>query len=155
MRILIAVDESEFSNAAVTSVTGRAWPDSSEFLVVSVADPLMTDIGGWIPESEKKRHQELIDTKLEQLKLGLPQHKIAGELGEGIPSDEIVRIAKEWHADFIIVGSHGRRGFDHALLGSVAESVAHKAPCSVEIIKMPHIVQSGISRSSSATSLEE
>ncbi|HEY9755330.1 MAG TPA: universal stress protein [Oculatellaceae cyanobacterium] len=45
-------------------------------------------------------------------------------------------------ADFVVVGSHGRRGVTHLFLGSVAEAIVHKAPCSVEVIKMPHPVKS-------------
>jgi nucleotide-binding universal stress UspA family protein len=44
--------------------------------------------------------------------------------------------AKEWKADLIVLGSHGRRGLDRLLMGSVAESVAVHAHCSVEVIRL-------------------
>ena len=48
---------------------------------------------------------------------------------------EIVKEAERWHARMVIVGSHGRRGFDRLTLGSVSEHVALHAPCSVEVIR--------------------
>jgi universal stress protein A len=51
--------------------------------------------------------------------------------------DAIMRYAKSLHADMIVMGTHGRRGFQHLLLGSVAESVVRHAPCPVLIVPSP------------------
>lgn len=53
------------------------------------------------------------------------------------PPRAIIDAAREWPADLIVLGSHGRRGFERLLLGSVAESVVRHAPCSVDIVRMP------------------
>jgi len=50
---------------------------------------------------------------------------------EGNASREIVREAREAHADLIVIGTHGRRGLAHAMLGSVAERVVRHASCPV------------------------
>ena len=50
---------------------------------------------------------------------------------------QIIRCAREVKADIIVMGSHGRTGLAQVLLGSVAEKVVRKAPCSVLIIKHP------------------
>jgi len=55
----------------------------------------------------------------------------AGELRDGEPAAEIVRVAQELHADLIVVGTHGRTGFQRWVLGSVAETVLRRAPCPV------------------------
>ena len=47
----------------------------------------------------------------------------------------ILAEAAEWGADLIVLGSHGRRGFDRFQLGSVSEAIAMHAQCSVEIIR--------------------
>jgi nucleotide-binding universal stress UspA family protein len=47
----------------------------------------------------------------------------------------IIDEAKEWNADLVVLGSHGRRGLTRVLLGSVSEAVAMNAPCSVEVIR--------------------
>ena len=62
-------------------------------------------------------------------------------VGEGTPlpkdndGKEIVKEANFWHADLIVLGSHGRRGFDRMTLRSVSEHVAFHANCSVEVIR--------------------
>lgn len=56
-------------------------------------------------------------------------------LKEGTPYVEIVRYAKEQNADLIVLGTHGRSGLAHALLGSVAERVVRKAPCPVLTVR--------------------
>lgn len=53
----------------------------------------------------------------------------------GDPAAEIVKAAREWPANLIVIGSHGRRGIKRAVLGSVAESVMHHAPCPVMVVK--------------------
>lgn len=55
----------------------------------------------------------------------------------GKPAAEIVKTAKEWPADVIVIGSHGRHGLERALLGSVAERVMRHAPCSVLVVRTP------------------
>jgi nucleotide-binding universal stress UspA family protein len=55
----------------------------------------------------------------------------------GKPALEIVKSAKEWPADVIVLGSHGRTGVARVFLGSVAEAVLRHAPCSVLVIRTP------------------
>ncbi len=55
----------------------------------------------------------------------------------GNPYLEIVKVAKEKGADLIVLGTHGRTGLAHVLIGSVAEKVVHNAPCPVLTIKHP------------------
>lgn len=52
----------------------------------------------------------------------------------GNPIDEILLTAEEWNADLLILGTHGRTGFDHFIAGSVAEKVVRKSKCPVLII---------------------
>lgn len=54
----------------------------------------------------------------------------------GLPSEDIVRLRKELPADLIILGTHGRTGLSHALLGSVAEEVVRRAPCPVLTVRL-------------------
>ena len=63
----------------------------------------------------------------------------ATPLGE--PRSVILETAKEWGADLIVVGSHGRRGLDRFLLGSVSEAVAIHAPCSVRVVRANQYLQ--------------
>lgn len=53
----------------------------------------------------------------------------------GHPADVIVHVARDWPANLIVIGSHGRSGLGRVLLGSVAESVVRRAPCPVLVVR--------------------
>lgn len=55
----------------------------------------------------------------------------------GVPFLEIIKVAKEKDVDLIVMGTHGRTGLSHVLIGSVAEKVVHHAHCPVLTIKHP------------------
>lgn len=58
------------------------------------------------------------------------------KVADGDARDAILQAAKETHADLIVIGTHGRRGFRRALLGSVTENVLRVAPCPVLAVRM-------------------
>ncbi|HZU83729.1 MAG TPA: universal stress protein [Polyangiaceae bacterium] len=64
-----------------------------------------------------------------------PALTIEGTLRQGPAWSEIVSVAREAGADLVVVGTHGRRGFARALLGSVAEKVVRTAPCPVLTVR--------------------
>ena len=59
---------------------------------------------------------------------------------DGMAAQEILRVARERHADLIVVGSHGRSGLGRVLMGSVAEEISRNAPCPVLIVRTPQEV---------------
>lgn len=65
------------------------------------------------------------------------QHVVVLDTRLGKPFVEIVRYAEENDIDLIVVGTHGRTGLEHMLLGSVAENVVRKAPCPVLTVHPP------------------
>jgi nucleotide-binding universal stress UspA family protein len=64
--------------------------------------------------------------------------KVLGHLRQGNPPDEIVAAAEELGCDAIVLGTHGRKGIAHALMGSVAERVVRTSPTPVLTIRTPH-----------------
>jgi nucleotide-binding universal stress UspA family protein len=60
---------------------------------------------------------------------------LSSEAVLGHPEEVIIGNAKTWEADLVVLGSHGYRGFERFLLGSVSQAVASHAPCSVEIVR--------------------
>jgi nucleotide-binding universal stress UspA family protein len=58
----------------------------------------------------------------------------AGTVRVGSPAHEILAVARHWDADLVVLGTHGRRGLPRFFLGSVAETVLRKAPCSALVI---------------------
>ena len=125
-RVLLATDGSETSLAAARAVAERPWPEESEFRIVSVAEP-------WVIKSSRLDTQAAI-TDAEQV-LTSTGLKASGEVFSGNAKDVILEEARKWDADLIVVGSHGRRGFKRFLLGSVSESVAMNAHCSVVVVR--------------------
>jgi nucleotide-binding universal stress UspA family protein len=67
-------------------------------------------------------------------KLGELNVDVSEDVRKGPPEQEIVEMAKEWEADLVVVGTHGR-GFWGRLLGSVSDAVVHHAPCSVLVVR--------------------
>jgi nucleotide-binding universal stress UspA family protein len=146
MKILLAVDGSEFSDVAVSEVARRPWPEGSEVKVVSVAEPHIpfTPEPGLLPASyyddlEKvaRSHAQSVITRA-QAKLRERDGRnlrMTTEVFVDSPKDAIIEEAERWGADLIIVGSHGYRGYKRYLLGSVSQAVAAQAKCSVEIVR--------------------
>ena len=140
MKVLLAVDDSKYSQAAIRSVLKKAHPQDTEVRVLHVLEPILE--AQWSShhvygEMMAQRHQdaiEMVKHVAESLKaVGFKTCSCAVE--NGIPKVVIIEDAKDWGADLIVVGSHGRTGLDRFLLGSVAEAVARHAACSVEIVR--------------------
>ena len=125
-RVLLATDGSETSIRAARAVAARPWPDGSEFRIISVEEP-------WAIKSSKVRQPQEAVSNAEQV-LGSVGLKAMGEVLSGKPKEVILEEAKNWAADLIVVGSHGRRGIKKFLLGSVSEAVAMSAHCSVVVV---------------------
>lgn len=146
MKILLAIDDSPHSTAALEGVLSRPWPEGSEFKVVSVVEPFHPEYAGWhtsyVPlalEAQKElleSTKEMVAEAALQLEAKFGSDLITMEVLEGYIKDKIIETAREWPADLIVMGSHGRRGFTRFLLGSVSEAVVSHAPCSVEIVKL-------------------
>jgi nucleotide-binding universal stress UspA family protein len=62
--------------------------------------------------------------------------KVTSSIEEGDARNVILDHAESWHADLIMVGSHGRTGLVQLLMGSVSDAVARHAGCSVEIVRV-------------------
>ena len=143
MKILLAVDGSQYSTEAVEEVASRPWPEGTTVRVLSAVAPvpppateLWYDAGGNL-----ERAQQEAQAHAERLTAGVAEKLRASGLGvetavrDGDPRSCIVDEAQEWDADLIVVGSHGYTGLKRWLLGSVAQSVVSHAPCSVEVVR--------------------
>jgi len=145
MKILLAIDDSKFSEEATKTVIAQAQPQGTEVRVLHVTDsnPLFItgEMGAQIPDvsalqkAQLMRANALVERAAKELRAA--GFKVTTAVEEGDPKTKIIDQAAEWHADLIIVGSHGRKGLDRFLLGSVSEAVARHARCSVEIVRNP------------------
>ena len=143
-KILIAVEDSQYSDRATSYGIDLAKKLKAEIALLHVnempvatpyvADPMLNEPPIMMPEmvqaqeeASKKLLSKIADSIDNEISV-YTFHKI------GNPKDEILLTADEWNADMIILGTHGRTGFDHFISGSVAEKVVRKAKCPVLII---------------------
>jgi nucleotide-binding universal stress UspA family protein len=142
MRILLGVDDSKFAGDALRAIITQFRTENTEVRVLHVLQPITLlappeMAPGYIPEleSQKGPARELVERIAKQLQEAGFKVNTAVEIGDVRMC--IIDAAVEWGADLIVVGSHGQRGIRGFLLGSVAESVARHAKCSVEIVRAP------------------
>jgi len=137
MKILLATDGSKFSEAATQAIISQCRPQGTEVRVLSVADlPLLIPTLYAVDfrrESLKNAQEVVHQAEQPLIKAG---YKVEAAVEEGDPKAKIVEEATNWHADLIVVGSHGRKGVDRFLMGSVSDAVSRHAPCSVQVVRI-------------------
>jgi nucleotide-binding universal stress UspA family protein len=148
-RILIATDLSPSSLPAFERGLTLARRLGAKVIVLHVSEPpysahpwfeplaskeaaLFTDVA----EREQAKARDLLDAKVaDVVRSGaIEQSKIEVVVQSGVPADRIVEVAGRRECDLIVVGTHGRTGLKHALLGSVAERIARTAAQPVLIV---------------------
>lgn len=92
---------------------------------------MSSDYAGEIERASRKALDGVVDRARRP---GVP---VLGVLRNGVAWSEIDAVAKEYRADLLVLGTHGRRGLARALLGSVAEKVVRTAPCPVLTVHAP------------------
>jgi nucleotide-binding universal stress UspA family protein len=141
-RILVPTDFSEYGRLAVRYGAAFAEQFDAELHLLHVVD----DYFSIAPEAQlmlPDRHQYLQDmqaaAKLDLSKLRASEasqaRRVVDSAPVGRPFVEIVRYARDEGADLIVIGSHGRSGLSHVLLGSVAERVVRTAACPVLTVR--------------------
>lgn len=143
MKILLAIDGSPPSHAAIEVVANRPWPAATAVRILSVIQPYTPPAtefvlaGATLQEIRERQAAEADGlTKQAGEQIAAPGRlSIETAIREGDPRTAIVDEADEWQADLIVVGSHGRTGLKRLMLGSVAQSVVAHAHCSVEVVR--------------------
>jgi nucleotide-binding universal stress UspA family protein len=146
MKILLPIDDSTCSEAATQAVIAQ-FPSGSDVHVVHVDEwpkGLPTSLtfaeGPSAARNILATHDEIRRRGRDLLaaagrQLTAARFRATSELRQGDPRREILACAERWTPDVIVLGSHGRRGLERFLLGSVAEAVLRGAECSVEIVR--------------------
>ncbi len=137
-RILVPTDFSGYSKQAIAYACELAKRFAAELHLLHVvqfpivAAPYTGAVAqaGLRPEvSARKELEDLQASALDQIA------RVERMVRAGAPFVEIVRHAKEKEIDLIVMGTHGRTGLAHMLIGSVAEKVVRKAPCPVLTVR--------------------
>ncbi len=145
MKILVPVDDSPHSRAAIEFVKAMPWPGGAHVVALAAARPVVgayaeiyapTGDSGEGLFHEQLRHCEELVVRVEA-DLKAAGVRAEGQVVRGDPREAIVHAARAAKADLIVMGSHGRSGLAKLMLGSVASYVLSHAPCSVLVVKLP------------------
>jgi len=135
--VLVGIDLSSQSRDILQAALGIAVPADSELHLVHVLAPPMPgeSLGASHADRELRFATQMDETRQELNRLAMQVtssvKRLAGHLRVGSADVEIAQLASDIGADLIVVGTHGNRGLDRLLLGSVAESLVRHAPCPV------------------------
>lgn len=147
MKVLVAVDGSEFSRAAMEKcVEFCGGPERLEIRLMTVSEPTAVMVEPWAASAQfvvemnqvAQDNAESCINKAEVellVKHPIPAGGVSKVIGMGSPGRAIVEEADKWGAELIVVGSHGYGFWKRAFLGSVSNSVLHYAKCSVLVVR--------------------
>lgn len=137
--VLAAVDQSSLASRVIeyaARIARRTWPDAQLHLLHVFRSTRFDR-----PASAGIRMEDLIadaqsylDHHVRMARRQCPS-PVTGHLAQGDPADEIVKRARSLSADLLIVGTHDAAGLEKFLLGSIAQKVAKRAPCSVFMVR--------------------
>ncbi|SDC96139.1 universal stress protein [Paraburkholderia lycopersici] len=144
-RILVALDGSETAAAALDAAIRLAHGTGAELLPLYVIDipAIAYEVPGFDPSIARDAYVEESRIVCADAQTRMTSEGVKGtprsaevELGGEDVAQCIERIAADWRADLIVMGTHGRRGVRRLVLGSVAERVLRSARCPVLLIPL-------------------
>jgi nucleotide-binding universal stress UspA family protein len=152
-RLLIGYDGSPCADAVMDDLPSAGLSKKLEALVLSVADvwlptdpasppadipPALSNVG----RNARQHALEALEASRrlsahggERLRALLPDWKVTSDAVADSPAWALIRKAELWHAELVVLGSHGRSALERIFLGSVSQKVAAEAPCSVRITR--------------------
>jgi nucleotide-binding universal stress UspA family protein len=144
-RFLVPVDFSENANQAVECAITLASKLEARVTLLHVIQPLPLgsgDMGMTVPYTYIQELEAYITSRMQAYLERVTAAGLEGEIAvvHGVPFQEILETAKVQQVDLIIMGTQGRTGLQHVLMGSVAEKVVRLAPCPVLVVRQPTIV---------------
>jgi nucleotide-binding universal stress UspA family protein len=146
IKILLATDGSKYSDAAARTVASQLRMSNAEVLVLQVVEPLVFSTPpqmapGYAPEMAARLQEQLKQARESVARSAELLHAAVFKMDTRVAENEvrtaILDIAQEWHAELVVLGSHGQKGLRRFLLGSIAEFVARHARCFVLIVRIP------------------
>ncbi len=148
MKIVLAIDGSDFSKSAVKELAKLPLPNDSEVSIINVYEhpAMMTpelisttvSLDSYYAEFISNAHkigEKIVSEAVNVLKEKNSSLTIATSVVSGLPKKEILDKAESFDADLIVVGSQGQGAFSRLLLGSVSQYLATHSKCSVMIVK--------------------
>ncbi len=141
-RIMVAVDGSDTSKRGLQEAINLAKDQKAKLAITHVIDLVVVYGAGQFPGAYIEAARDLARETIEHAR----KTSIATGIDPEIQSPEIVtagyhvadtiaQLARDWKADLLVVGTHGRRGVSRFLLGSVAERIVRVAPCPLLLVR--------------------
>ena len=137
--ILCPTDFSETSTAALRIAKDLARQNHAALIVLHVADSLGPEGLGFadVTRLQPEGHVEDLRQALHRIAPREPDLEPHHLLREGNPAAVIEQVVREQHCDLVVLGTHGRTGLEHLLMGSIAEQIIRRCPCLALVVKYP------------------
>jgi nucleotide-binding universal stress UspA family protein len=147
--LVAGIDYSDVSDAVLETALDIARHRRAHLHVISIAGGygpprLPDDLADEAKHSFREQALRTLESfvaersaRLEQQGNGVDRSSLSVFVDFGNPEERILALAQKVQADLIVVGTHGKRGVDRLVLGSVAESVLRHAHCSVAVVRAP------------------
>jgi len=144
MKILLAIDDSKYGQEALRTLMAQAKTRGTEVRVLHVIEELRAYISAEMmphlvhyavamEDERRKQARALVHRAAQQLhKAGFHASEV---VDKGDPKIQIIDHAAKWRADLIVLGSHGWKGLNRFLMGSVSDAVTRHAGCSVQVVR--------------------
>lgn len=151
MKIIVGVDDSGYSIAALRSVLDREWGPDTEVRLVHAIEPFNFVYGSpydapgenpselcrQVLEESQEKADALMQKWSKYLERKFGEKNVSHKIQHGDVVTSINEEAAAWEADLIVIGSHGKSAIDRLMIGGVSRKVSVTAPCSVQIVKLP------------------
>ena len=143
-RILVPIDGSPTSSRGLREAIGFAKAQKARLQLVHVVDLHNATLAGLasgdavadLAAALEERGRRLLESAATRVRQrGLAAETVLLESLTGPAAEPIVRQARKWHADLIIIGTHGRRGLKRLVMGSDAEQIVRNAPAPVMLVR--------------------
>lgn len=136
--ILVPTDFSPLSKLAENEAIRLARDSNGRVFILHVVDPAYAHAPHWqgVRTTRAQMRRRIMDRiEREIISIRRKGMHAVGRVVHGKPDTQIIRVAVEEKADLIVMGTHGRSGVEHFLIGSVAEKIVRIAPCPVLTVR--------------------
>jgi nucleotide-binding universal stress UspA family protein len=149
MKVLLAIDDSACSEAATQAVIAQFRPQDTAVCVVHAVHwdhivPISlqfargAEVAGAYQALRERTSRDaealVVRAKRQLQNVGFSTTTM---VQEGEPQRVVLDCAAGWHPDVIVLGSHGKKGIDRLMRGSVSDTIVRQAACSVEVVRAP------------------
>ena len=150
-KYLLPVDDTPHSKKMIENVLGRPWPADAKFRLLNVIQPFDTGMFKQVKrvnpkeldeasrkqvKEMKQKGEKLIEDTVAKFKKTFPGNPVTGDVVVGHPREVVLKMAREWPADLIILGSRKIKGVhQEVIMGAISKSILFHSTCSVEIVR--------------------